>query len=255
MLFKYLPFDIFGIYQKNNLTLERYQVFKEFSITQFDDILRTCNLVWLIQIFIAWLYCVKIKRFIPTQANARTSILFKQFLAYLFTNSMIYLLEMLFSNTFFIMFERFAHHFVSIIIFYVYYLKQNIICVATLTPLLIHSIFWLEFTAKYMDEILVLYNLSVLTSSILVLYTTYNRTVKLFNLRVMILPALLYNVNLFGHKYGSFVEIFNLDYKKAINALFFSLATSSPLFIYFIYVNYEKLRAFCRKHRHDTYIV
>ncbi len=77
-----------------------------------------------------------------------------------------------------------------------------------------------------MDEMLVLYNLSVLTSSILVLYTTYNRTFKLFSFKVMILPGLLYNVYIFGHKYGYFVEIFNLDYKKAMNALHFSLATS-----------------------------
>jgi hypothetical protein len=129
--------------------------------------------------------------------------------------------------------------------------------VAFLTPFLKHSIYWLEHKVitKYSDELLLLYNLSLLTNSVFIMYTTYNRTVKLYSLRVLLLSGLLYNVNIFGDRYGYYVEIFNLDYKKAINALWFSLATSSPLYAYLIYVNYEKIRSFCRKHRQDTNIV
>jgi len=257
MLYKYLPLDMLGIKQNNNETLVDYEVIKEFSVDQFNKMLRKYNIIWVIQIFIAWLYCIKIKRFVPTQANAKISIIIKQFLAYLFTNAIIYILEMLFSNTFFTMFERFAHHVVAIILFYVCYLKQNIISVAFLTPFLIHSIYWLEHNVitKYSNELLLLYNLSLLTNSVFIMYTTYNRTVKLYSLRVLILSGLLYNVNIFGDRYHYNVEIFNLDYKKAKDSLWFSLATSTPLYSYLIYVNYEKLRSFCRKPHHDTNIV
>ena len=52
---------------------------------------------------------------------------------------------------------------------------------------------------------------------------------------------------MFGYMYGYNVNLFNLDYQKATKSLWFSLSTSSPLYIYILYVNYEKLTLFFRK--------
>ena len=242
MLYKYLPVELLGI-DKNN---EINGIIDTFQIHNFDQALRNCNQVWVIQIFIAWVYCIKIRRFLPEKPNAKISIFIKQFYIYLLTSSIVYLVEILLSNTFFRMFERFAHHVVAIILFYVCYLKSTIISVAFLTPILIHSIYWLRFTKEYSDELLLIYNLSILVNSIIIMMTTYNRTNKLYSLRVLILSGLLYNVNIFGKRYEYFVNLFELDYEKAKSALFFSFATSSPLYFYLIYVNYEKLTKFCR---------
>ena len=163
----------------------------------------------------------------------------------------MYLAEILLSNTFFIMFERFAHHVVAILLFYVCYLKSTIISVSFLTPILIHSIYWVDFTREYSIELLFFYNLSILVNSIIIMLTTYNRTTKLYSLRVLILSGLLYNVNIFGDRYGYFVNLFELDYEKAKRALFFSLSTSSPLYIYLVYVNFEELTKFCRIRQTD----
>ena len=252
MLYKYLPVEIFGIEKNINTTnVSFYNVIDEFRVGEFDKILRSLNKIWVIQIFIAWLYCIKIRRFLPTLTNARISILIKQFYIYLLTNSAVYFVEMLFSNTFYIMFERFGHHVVAILLFYVCYLKPTIISVAFLTPIFIHSIYWLDFTNKYSHELLFLYNSSILVNSIVIMLTTYNRTTKLYSLRVLILSGLLYNFNIFGEKYNYYVNLFELDYEKAKSALFFSLSTSSPLYFYLIYVNYEKLTKFCRIRQTD----
>ena len=245
MLYKYLPEELLG---KDNNSNEIIDVF---AISNFNQILRNCNQVWVIQIFMAWLYCIKIRRFLPAKPNTKSSIFIKQFYIYLLTSSIVYLAEILLSNTFFIMFERFAHHVVAILLFYVCYLKSTIISVSFLTPILIHSIYWVDFTREYSNELLFFYNLSILVNSIIIMLTTYNRTTKLYSLRVLILSGLLYNVNIFGDRYGYFVNLFELDYEKAKRALFFSLSTSSPLYIYLVYVNFEELTKFCRIRQTD----
>ena len=105
-------------------------------------------------------------------------------------------------------------------LFYVCYSKPNNICVAFLTALLIHSIYWLEFISEYYgNQILVIYNLTVLTNVIITVFKTYNRTVKLSSLGGLILSGLIYNVNVFGYMYGYNVNLFNLDYQKATKSL------------------------------------
>ena len=68
------------------------------DVKKFDKILGKCNYVWIIQILIAWLYCIKIGRFVPVQPNAKISIFIKQFYVCLFTNSFIYFLDMFLAN-------------------------------------------------------------------------------------------------------------------------------------------------------------
>ena len=250
MLYKYLPVELFGINKSiNTANGSLNEIIDEFRIRRFDIILINFNQIWVIQIFIAWLYCIKRRRFVPVKVNSNTSIFIKQLFFYLFTSSIVYLAEMLLSNTFFGMFERFAHHVVAILLFYMCYLRPNILCFWLLTPVLIHSIYWLEFTNDYSNELLFIYNLSLFSSAIIIMVTTYNRTVKLCRLRALIVSGLLYNVNIFGHRYGYFVNLFELDYKKAMSALLFSLSTSLPFYMYLIYVNYEKFT--CKIMKHD----
>jgi hypothetical protein len=241
MLYRYLPLETLGIIENTKTTNDSlYHVIDEFRCSEFDQVILTLNKVWFLQILIAWLYCIKIRRFVPVQANAKNSIFIKQFYIYLFNNSLAYFVEVLFSNAFFILFERFAHHVISALLFYVSYLKPNIISVAYLTPFLLHSIYLLELSYQYTDEILFVYNLSILVCSAIMMYATYNRRIKFHSLRVLILSGLLFNVNLFGKNYGYYVNLFELDYKKAASSFMFSLALSSPFYFYLVHVNYEK---------------
>ena len=247
MIYKYLLVELFGIQKNiNNGSLNEVIDIDVFKVKEFDKRLRNLNKIWVIQIFIAWLYCIKIRRFLPAQTNARISIFIKQFYIYLLTCSIVYFTEMLFSDTFYFLFERFAHHVVAILLFYSCYLKPTIISFCFLTPILLHSIYWLEIARIYASRLLVFYNLSILINSFIIMLTTYNRTTKLYSLRVLILSGLLLNVNMFGARYGFSVNLFELDYEKAKESLIFSLTTSSPLYFYLIYVNYEKLTKLCR---------
>lgn len=249
MLYKLLPSELFHISQHINKTGTNghfYDVIETFQISQFDHILINFNNIWFIQTLIALLYCIRIRRFVPTQPNAKISIFIKQYLICLITNSIVYLGEILLSNTFFTKFERFAHHVVAISLFYLTCLRPNIICVCILSTGFFHSLYWFDFTLEYKFHILFIYNLSLLVNSVIIMWTTYNRTVKLYSLKVLILTGLLYNINIFGDQYGYFVNLLELDFEKAKSSLIFSLSTSSPFYFYLIYVNWEKLTKFFR---------
>ena len=152
---------------------------------------------------------------------------------------------MLFSNVFFIRFERFAHHVVSYFSVLVCYQEPNIFCVMYIAPLFLNSLHWLPIGLQ--NEFLYIYNVSIIIFSILTFYTSYNRRVKLLSARIFIVSGLLYNVNVFGYAYGFRVNIFDLNYEKAVYSFWFSLVTSSPLYGYLIYINCDNLNFFRKK--------
>ena len=204
-----------------------------------------CNMIWIVQISLAWLYCIKKRRFSPVSPQIESnSIFIRQFYAYLLSKSIIYLTEILFTDIFFVRFEKFAHHVVSFLIFFVGYKEPNTLCVIILTSFLLHSIRWLPI--GYENEMLYIYNISILVGLILIMRFSYNRRVKLHSIRAFV-PVLLYSVNVFGYSYGYYVNIFDLNYEKAVYSFWFSLVTSSPVYIYLIYVNCENLKFFNNK--------
>ena len=150
-----------------------------FREAEFDRIKYGCNMIWLVQISIALLYCIKKGRFFPVPLNERNSIFISQFFAYFFSQSVVYLMEMLFSNVFFIRFERFAHHVVSYFSVLVCYQEPNIFCVMYLTPLLLNSLHWLPIGLQ--NEFLYIYNVSIIFFSILTFYTTVKILIKYYN--------------------------------------------------------------------------
>ena len=202
------------------------------------------NMIWIVQIFFAWFYCLKNRRFLPAPAsNDRSSIFIKQFYTYLFAKSLLYLLEMIISGIFFIRFERFAHHAVSFLVFYVCYQEPNILCAMLLTPFLFHSIRWLPIGLE--SEFLYIYNISIIAILILMMYSTYSR--NLHSIRIFIVSGLLYNVNVFGFAYGYHVKIFDLNYEKAVYSFWFSFLTSLPLYANLVYVNFGNKKFFSEK--------
>ena len=236
------------IFSANKFTGAFYSLFESIDLSNPDfyaKIKHGFNMIWIVQISLAWLYCIKKRKFSPVSPqNERNSIFINQFFAYFFSKSIIYLTEILFSNIFLIRFERFAHHVVSFLIFFVCYREPNILSVMILTPFLLHSIRWLPIGCE--NEFLYIYNISILVVLILMMRTSYNRRVRLHSIRAFV-PVLMYNVNAFGFAYGYYVNIFDLDYEKAVYSFCFSLVTSSPVYIYLICVNCGNLNIFNNK--------
>ena len=227
MIYQLLPFEIFGI-----------------EFITINEILNFLNKLWFMQIFICFAYCLKIKRYLP---NNQSSIFLKQFYIYLLANAMVYVVDMLVTNIFFNMFERFFHHIIAILIFYATYLEQSLLCVTYLTPYLLHSLYWLNIFSNSNEFVLMIYNLTLLLSCLIGIWKTYNTKVKLCSLRILILTGLLFNVNMFGYMYDYYVEIFNLDLKKAFFSFFISILVSMPYYYYLFYVNFKTSYSFNNK--------
>jgi hypothetical protein len=102
------------IFSENKKTISPfYSLFKNIDISKpdfFDKIKYYFSIIWLVQISISLLYCIQTRRFSPVPPNESSSIFISQFHAYLFAQSILYFVEILFSNIFFFRFERFAHH-------------------------------------------------------------------------------------------------------------------------------------------------
>ena len=171
----------------------------------------------------------------------------KQFFIYLSANAMVYAVDMLATNIFFSMFERFIHHIIAILIFYATYLEQSLLCVTYLTPYLLHSVYWLNVFSNSNEFLLMVYNLTLLLSCLVGILKTYNIKVKLCSLRILILTGLLFNVNMFGFMYDYHVEIFNLDLKKTFYSFFTSILFSTPYYFYLFYVNFKTRNSFNNK--------
>ena len=92
---------------------------------------------------------------------------------------------------------------------------------------------------KSNEFVLMIYNLTLLLSCFVGIWKTYNTKVKLCSLRILIITGLLFNVNIFGYMYDYYVNIFDLDLRKAFVSIFISILTSLPYYFYLFYVYYK----------------
>ena len=220
-MYSIFPFTLFG------------KIFWSSSVLQVF-----LNQIWFVQILVCLCFCFKYKRYWP-QKNTKYNIYIKQIHFYFFVLSLLYIYEIFELKTFYLIFEKFLHHVLAILLFVVTYLKPQIISVLYLIPYLIHSIYWLKYGFDT-DLVLLIYNISILVCSVIIMIKSYNRRVKTYSLRVLLLSGLLYNVNIFGAWYGYDVKILNLDMNKCFKSMAVSIVTSLPFYFYLVYVNMER---------------
>jgi hypothetical protein len=156
------PFHLFGI-----------------QFLSYDEINTTLNYLWIIQIAICFLYCLKQKKYIPS-SSFKQSIYIKQIYAYFLTSSFVYLIEMLLSNILITLFERFMHHLFATVILCSVIFEPQILSVIFIMPSLIHSIYWLRTNGDYSEILLFSYNFDILINLAIMVLTTYNKKLKLY---------------------------------------------------------------------------
>jgi hypothetical protein len=215
------PFHIFGL-----------------TFYSYDQINIYFNNLWIIQIIICLLCCIRRKHYFPS-SNLRTDFSIRQIYVYFTTSSFIYLTEMALTNILFTMFDRFMHHLIAIMIFCSVMVEPQVLSVVFLVPFLIHSIYWLITDWYYSDIILFIYNLDILIHLAIMIMKTYNRKVKFYSYRVPLYAALLYNINLLGYLYDYYINFMYLEVEKFIKSFLFSTFISLPFYIYLIYVNHS----------------
>lgn len=203
------------------------------SVTELQAFL---NKIWFVQILICLCCCIKYKRYWP-EYNKKYDAFIMQIYSYLFLSSVLYIIETFEEQLLFTSFDLFLHHIFAIMLFHVTYLKPHIISVCFLTPFLIHSLCWIP--GFNTDFVLIIYNISVLIVSVIMMNKSYNKHVKVYSLRALILCGLLYNTNIYSGYYGYNVEILNLDIEKCFKSLAVSLITSVPYYSYLVYVNID----------------
>jgi hypothetical protein len=218
-MFNNLPVEIFG---------HRFY--------SFEELLKLFNNIWIIQITICFCYCIRTKRYFPA-FNLKINIFIKQLYVYFIVKSIIYGLQILFTDTFYFRLEIFLHHLLAISLFIFTYCNPLIISVCYLFPFLVHSIYWC-YSGSYSDELLIIYNFTLLICPILISLKTYNRRVKIASIKILISAILLFNVNIVGHFYNYNIQIFKLNTDKLFKSIVMSLMFSVPFYFYLFYLNF-----------------
>ncbi|KAJ3329108.1 hypothetical protein HDU76_008653 [Blyttiomyces sp. JEL0837] len=132
--------------------------------------------IFLIQIIIANIYCIRAGRWVPSSApysvaNKKTGNVpwpVRQFHVMLGIQSAFYIVEMMFSGMF-VKFSTMAiHHIVAMVIFSSIVMEPNCISFIALGPFIVHAIYWSLNT--WDNRILMFYNLFLLACGMIGLY-------------------------------------------------------------------------------------
>jgi hypothetical protein len=209
-----------------------------------DDILHFFNHFWIVQIFVSLVYCFFTRRYLPhLNSSGNTSIFIRQFFIYLLANSSIYVVEIFSTNVVFSKLERFLHHIFAMLIFWTQLTDPGLVCLVTLIPYFIHSVYWLFLTGPYWsDFILVVYNVSMAVSvCVLIKYIHVIEMCK--KLRQLIwLTAFLAHINMFSFFYDYNLNLYSVDARKCANSLLASTLICLPLYFVLIRLNYSRKR-------------
>lgn len=219
-MYTILPLEIFGL-----------------SFYSFDELLKFFNNAWLIQIAVCFYYCIKTKQYFPT-LNLKSNIFINQIYVYFLMKSIIYVSQIIFTESYYFRFEDFLHHIAAISLFLQSYFNPNVISACYLFPFLVHSIYW-SYSGSYSDQLLAIYNMTLLICTTLITIKSYNTKKKIVGIKILITSALLFNVNLVGYFYGYNIRIFELDTEKFFESIMLSLFVSLPYYFYLVYVNFE----------------
>lgn len=206
------------------------------TFNRFDDLYKFFNHLWLLQISLSIFACIRAKRYFPDQ-TALNNILIKQFYFYLLLKSILYASEIYVSSLFFVNFELFSHHTISIFLFWTTYLEPQMISVLYLIPYFFHSIYWF-IDNRFTDFVLLfLYNLSLFFVCFIIFYIKYNRSVKVFSFRIVLFSGLLFHSNALAYFYNYNINFYTLDTSKFFRSLLISTLISFPYYFYIIYCN------------------
>lgn len=195
------------------------------------------NKLWFIQTFLCFCYCLKTKKILPTMRYSKHFIIF-QFNIVLFTNAILYLIEITYTNKFILSFDSFLHHFFALCIFLLTFIEQDIISVVYLAPYLVHSLYW-SLDTSY-DVLLFGYNVSVIITIILIIScrcSTYKSSMK-----IPFVSICLVQLNLFTYFYDDGLNLNEIEVFQMKKALICSCTVSIPFYLYFVYVYLKRER-------------
>lgn len=197
-----------------------------FEFSSYDNMTYKLNKLWIIQILTCIIYCAYSNRYTPTRA--KNHILIKQVYGYFVLNSMVFAFEMVNSSIFYTHFEKFMHHFLSILLYLDTVAQSQVICVRYMFPLFIHGLYW-EVNGRFSNLILFLYNLSIFVATV-----TYDLKNGMIRLRMPFLAGLLFNVNLFSYWYDYNFNLLEVNRFKFCESFVLSVLVTCPFYFYLL---------------------
>ena len=118
------------------------------------------NKVWLLQLTVAILFCIRENRWIM-QPHPPKSIFIKQFYFMLFAHSIFYIMEMLITSISVAYPSMLFHHINALTIFFgTFFSQHKVISVVYLMPFVGHALYWAQ--GDYDNRTLAIYNLTFL---------------------------------------------------------------------------------------------
>ena len=146
----------------------------------------------------------------------------------------MYIAEIYYEDIYWTMFERFLHHFFSILFFTAAIFEPNVICLFPMFPTFVHAIYWTFFESgsKYLYPILMVYNiLTLVVVCILVIYSHWKT--KCINIRCPLFVTFVFESNVMGHFYGYGINFGELDTQRFIFSLLIATFLASPIYYFF----------------------
>ena len=195
--------------------------------------------IWTWQIAGALIYCFGTKRYLPIKTFDKKRdyhFVIKQLNFYFIGVIAMYIAEIYYEDIYWTMFERFLHHFFSILFFTAVIFEPNVICLFPLFPTFVHAIYWTIYKSesKYLYPILMVYNILTLVAvCILVIFSHWNT--KRISIRCPLFVIFVFESNVMGHFYGYWINFGELDTQKFIFALLIATCQASLIYLYLIF--------------------
>ena len=214
--------------------------FLELEILSVNDIIYYCYCyIWTLQIFIAFIFCIHTKRFLPIlYFNKRINhhFLLKQLNIYFTGVILIYMFEIYYDSIYWTMFEKFLHHVFAILLFLATICEPNTICFFYLLPTLVHAIYCSfskpESQLSYL--LLMTYNLLMIIAIVLGLMCCFWKS-KCISMKCPLFATMVFNSNMMGHFYGYDINFEMLDKETFVKSIVKSIILTAPIYLCLIY--------------------